>query len=202
MTSIKQLQAGSGSITSILDGHLELSAELFSGLTEAEAAACLEAAGLPNGPMKGSLSAFVYQADGQNILIDAGGLIDGGKAVFPNAEVKLNGAERTFWLEPSHRAQAPEPFKPFFDLAASILTAYGENGLLIWGDIVHVQVFQLPIPEAAIAFDVDQAQAVATRKTMLDRAATDRLRLAGMHIDHPGIGYVTRQAQGFAFEGA
>ena len=50
-----------------------------------------------------------------------------------------------------------------------------------------------------MAFDVDGAQAIATRRRLMDMAATDRLRVAGMHMDFPGFGHVVREAGGYAF---
>jgi hypothetical protein len=39
-------------------------------------------------------------------------------------------------------------------------------------------------------FDMDGAQAIATRQRIMDMAATDRLRITGMHLDFPGFGHV------------
>jgi glyoxylase-like metal-dependent hydrolase (beta-lactamase superfamily II) len=82
-------------------------------------------------------------------------------------------------------------------------TAYridsGHDQLLIWGDIVHIGPLQFPRPDWVIAFDVDPWKAAATRKRMLDMAATDRLLIAGMHLPFPGLGYVDRDAGGYQF---
>lgn len=72
------------------------------------------------------------------------------------------------------------------------------DGLLIWGDVTHVPEVQLARPEVGIAFDADPAQAIATRKRVLDMAATDRLRIAGMHLHFPGIGHIERRGAGYA----
>lgn len=76
----------------------------------------------------------------------------------------------------------------------------GDDGLLIWGDIVHVQGFQMPQPQASIAFDVDSELAVKTRIDMFERAVKNHLRIAGMHLSHPGLGHVVRLGEGFWFE--
>jgi hypothetical protein len=52
-----------------------------------------------------------------------------------------------------------------------------------------------------MAFDVDGALAIATRRRILDMAATDRLCVAGMHMDFPGFGHVVRAGSGYAFIG-
>ena len=75
----------------------------------------------------------------------------------------------------------------------------GDEPLLIWGDIVHATPLQFPHPEWAIAFDVDQDQAIATRQNVFDMTAADRLRIAGMHIAFPGVGHVTKAGSGYAF---
>lgn len=66
----------------------------------------------------------------------------------------------------------------------------GGESLLIWGDVVHATAYQFSNPDWALAFDTDPAGASATRRKMLDMAASDRLLVAGMHLDMPGFGYV------------
>ncbi len=79
------------------------------------------------------------------------------------------------------------------------LVASGADSLLIWGDIVHLPGVQFAHPEAGMLFDVDGAQAIATRRRMMDMAATDGLRVAGMHLDFPGFGHVVREGNAYAF---
>lgn len=79
------------------------------------------------------------------------------------------------------------------------LIASGNESLLIWGDIVHMPGVQFAHPEAGMGFDVDGAAAIATRKRIMDMTATDRLMVAGMHLDFPCFGHVARAAGGFAF---
>jgi glyoxylase-like metal-dependent hydrolase (beta-lactamase superfamily II) len=79
------------------------------------------------------------------------------------------------------------------------LIASGGDSLLIWGDIVHMPGVQFARPGARIGFDIDGAQAIATRQRIMDMAATDRLRVAGMHLDFPAFGHVTRGAEGYVF---
>jgi glyoxylase-like metal-dependent hydrolase (beta-lactamase superfamily II) len=79
------------------------------------------------------------------------------------------------------------------------LVASGSDALLIWGDIVHLPGIQFAHPEAGMAFDVDGAQAIATRRRILDMAATDRLRVTGMHLDFPGFGHVVHAGEAYAF---
>jgi glyoxylase-like metal-dependent hydrolase (beta-lactamase superfamily II) len=75
----------------------------------------------------------------------------------------------------------------------------GKESLFIWGDIVHSPALQFTHPEWAIAFDTDQTQAIATRKAIFDRVATDKLLVAGMHLDFPAFGHVARSGAAYDF---
>ena len=79
------------------------------------------------------------------------------------------------------------------------LVSSGDAALLLWGDIVHMPGIQFAHPEVGMTFDTDGAQAIASRKRILDMVATDRLAVAGMHLDFPTIGHVERRASGYAF---
>jgi glyoxylase-like metal-dependent hydrolase (beta-lactamase superfamily II) len=80
-----------------------------------------------------------------------------------------------------------------------VRVANGSGQLLIWTDIVHSTALQFPEPERAIAYDIEPPKAIATRKKVMDMAATDRLLIAGTHIGFPGVGYVARASSGYAF---
>lgn len=74
---------------------------------------------------------------------------------------------------------------------------HGGKTLLLWGDIIHAEPVQMPQPEVAIHFDVDQTQAMATRKQVLEKAAADGDWIASAHIAFPGIGKVEKNGQGY-----
>ncbi|MBI4724817.1 MAG: MBL fold metallo-hydrolase, partial [Rhodomicrobium sp.] len=78
----------------------------------------------------------------------------------------------------------------------------GKDTLFIWGDIVHSAALQFARPEWTMAFDTDQAQAGTTRKKLFDQLSADGTLVAGMHLDFPGLGYVTREAQGYSYQRA
>ncbi|MCJ2013605.1 MBL fold metallo-hydrolase [Methylobacterium sp. J-076] len=77
-----------------------------------------------------------------------------------------------------------------------VLIADGPERLLIWGDIIHSRLLQLPHPDWTVIWDTDPAEAIATRRRILDRAATEDLSVTGMHlaargrIGRSGAGYV------------
>jgi glyoxylase-like metal-dependent hydrolase (beta-lactamase superfamily II) len=77
------------------------------------------------------------------------------------------------------------------------MIASGQDSLLIWGDIVHVPEIQVPRPEVCMAFDVDPAQAEATRRRVFDMVASDGQAIAGMHLHFPGQAHLLRQGQGY-----
>lgn len=76
----------------------------------------------------------------------------------------------------------------------------GGDAVMIWGDTIHMDFLQLQNPDIAFVFDVDPQAAIASRKRVLDRTATDRIRVAGMHLAFPGFGYVKRRGDGYAIE--
>ena len=62
--------------------------------------------------------------------------------------------------------------------------------LLIWGDLVHAHAVQFAKPGVSIEFDIDQKQAIATRRSILKAMAASKSLVAGMHLPFPGIGHV------------
>lgn len=68
--------------------------------------------------------------------------------------------------------------------------------LLIWGDVVHAHAVQFARPGVSIEFDVDQKQAIATRKALMQEMAASGSLVAGMHLPFPGIGRVRAEGKG------
>jgi glyoxylase-like metal-dependent hydrolase (beta-lactamase superfamily II) len=73
------------------------------------------------------------------------------------------------------------------------------DALLIWGDVIHFPGIQFALPHASVAFDIDAAAAAAARKRVLDVVATEKLRVAGIHLDFPSFGHVIAAGSGYAF---
>lgn len=80
-----------------------------------------------------------------------------------------------------------------------LMLSSGDRALLVWGDIVHIGPVQFALPSLTIPFDVDQPLAAATRARLLDQVATDRLEIAGSHVDFPSMGHVEKHGDGYAF---
>ncbi|RKE73175.1 MBL fold metallo-hydrolase [Pseudorhodoplanes sinuspersici] len=75
----------------------------------------------------------------------------------------------------------------------------GDDAVFIWGDVVHVAPFQFAQPEWGLSFDVDQAAASATRRRIFAQVASDRMRIAGMHLAFPGVGHVVRDTTSYHY---
>lgn len=71
--------------------------------------------------------------------------------------------------------------------------------LLIWGDLMHVQDIQFPVPEVSVTYDTDPAAAAATRKQLLDYAVQNKIPIAGMHLVYPAMGTVSADRSGYRF---
>ena len=72
----------------------------------------------------------------------------------------------------------------------------GGQKLLIWGDLVHAHAVQFADPWVSIEFDIDEKQAIATRKSIFKTMAISKSLVAGMHLPFPGIGHVRADGKG------
>ncbi len=150
-----------------------------------------------------------------------GGLLRDGAAVFTNATVYIARREFDYWKTRGDEAQTIAAayagrlrlFQPQ-DLEAARptplvrgITAFAACGhtpghtvylvegrrqkLLIWGDVTHAAPVQIPHPEVAVTYDVDPAQAIATRKRLFAYVATNAIRaVGGMHLAYPGVAHL------------
>jgi len=73
------------------------------------------------------------------------------------------------------------------------------GGLIILGDVFPNPGVYFPHPEWHFGFDADKEQAVATRKAILDRAATEKAKLLGYHWTYPGVGFAERDGTAYKF---
>ena len=168
--------------------------------------------------------------DHSNGLVD-----DGGRAIYPNAEVILHETEAKFWLDRDEASGATERIRRNIAKAAVTTAPYrkrmrtvrdgevvpgvsamllaghtpghtgwliqsGKDGLLIWGDVVHLASIQIPRPNTGLIYDVDPQAACATRARMFDRVAADKLMVGGAHLDFPGFGRIVREGNGYLLE--
>ena len=149
-----------------------------------------------------------------------GGLVRAGALAFPNAKVRMTGAE---WA--ALRASPPPGFVAAvgpqvvtFEPGAEILPgltavevrghtpghtavriASGRQSLLAIGDTAHHYVVSLRQPEYTISFDADAPTAEASRRALLTQAVAGRERIFAPHFPFPGLGAVRREGDGFAW---
>jgi len=72
---------------------------------------------------------------------------------------------------------------------AWLIDSDGEQ-LLIWGDVIHFPGFQFAIPEASVRYDLDPEAAASARRRVLDMVSSNRIPVAGVHLDFPSYGRV------------
>ena len=84
---------------------------------------------------------------------------------------------------------------------AAILFASGKEQLMHMGDIAHNPVTSLQHPNWTPVFDYDPAQAIKSRKAVLDRVAADGVMAMGYHFPFPAIGHVVRHGTAYHWEG-
>lgn len=72
-----------------------------------------------------------------------------------------------------------------------------DQGLLVWGDVVHFPHIQIQRPDVSIAFDHDASLATATRSRLLDQVSSEGLLIAGMHLGELGFARIKRTSSGY-----
>lgn len=80
------------------------------------------------------------------------------------------------------------------------LVGSGDEGLLVWGDVVHAAPLQMARPEVGYLYDWDPELATAVRRRMLAEAARSGTMVAGMHLPFPGFGHVVEDGSSYRFE--
>jgi glyoxylase-like metal-dependent hydrolase (beta-lactamase superfamily II) len=75
----------------------------------------------------------------------------------------------------------------------------GGSKLLIWGDLMHAQGIQFPVPSVSVTYDTDPAAAALVRKRILEYAVKSRIPVAGMHLVYPAVGMVEAEGSGYRF---
>jgi glyoxylase-like metal-dependent hydrolase (beta-lactamase superfamily II) len=85
---------------------------------------------------------------------------------------------------------------------AAILFTSGNEQFIHMGDVAHNPVTSLQHPDWTPIFDYSPAQAIKSRKAILDRAATDQIMAMGYHFPFPAIGHVVRRNAAYHWEAA
>ncbi len=262
-------------VTALADGYLAVGSEVLGGITPEDFAHLTAAAHRPTDPHVIGVNAYLIEANGQRILVDAGsgslfgptlgdlptnlaalgvapesidtviathlhpdhigGVVAGDANPFPKAELIASETDRAFWTDDTIKAQTPTDLQGFFDAAQGALGRFGDKArfvsgeadlghgltalplpghtvghmgvmienageqLLIWGDVMHFPAIQFARPDVTVGFDTDPDLARSTRMKAFDMVAHDRLMVAGMHLDFPGVGHVERTGDGYRF---
>lgn len=78
----------------------------------------------------------------------------------------------------------------------------GAAQMLVLADLTHRPELFARRPDYISLFDFDGAAASATRRRILDMAATDRIAVTGYHFPFPATGHLAREGEGYRFERA
>jgi len=73
----------------------------------------------------------------------------------------------------------------------------GKDALMVLSDTTQHPALFARHPDWQPQFDIDGAQAVATRKKLLDRAAADRMLVTGYHFPFPDCGHIVKRGAGY-----
>lgn len=151
-----------------------------------------------------------------------GGLLTkAGALAFPNARVHLSAPEWDFLKTQKEDARLVAAITPKVDTfapgarifpsvtAVSVTghtpghSAYaigtGEGRLLYLGDSVHHAVISVQKPDWDVEYDTDREAGRASRRAILARAASEDLRVYGVHFPYPGLGHVRAEGDGFVW---
>ncbi|GGK44549.1 MBL fold metallo-hydrolase [Salinarimonas ramus] len=79
----------------------------------------------------------------------------------------------------------------------SVLVSSGADQLMIGGDALTNALVSFQKPDWPLGTDLDRELAIATRLSLLDRLATDRIGLVGFHLPFPGFGFAERRNDAF-----
>jgi glyoxylase-like metal-dependent hydrolase (beta-lactamase superfamily II) len=187
---------------------------------------------MPEGHTAARLAQAGYKPEDIDVVVlthghpdHIGGLVEGGKPVFPKARYVFGAAEFDFWKKGENVREARKFNRELFvkicepladrstfvksgDPVVPGITAVDAAGhspgllafhvesegkrLLIAADALTQYVMAVQRPDWFFEMDDDKEKAAATRKRVLDMAATERLPVVGFHMPFPGVGYVER----------
>ena len=102
-------------------------------------------------------------------------------------------------IQPGIRAMAAPGHTPGH--TAFLIESDGKQ-LLIGGDFCNHFVLSMQRPDWHVSFDMDKAQAVETRRKLLDMLATDRLMFTSYHMPFPAVGFVEKGGEGYRYVAA
>lgn len=99
-------------------------------------------------------------------------------------------------LAPGLRAEPAHGHTPGHSL---VHVADGGEQLLLLADTTHRPELFVRRPGLHSLFEFDAEAAERTRRQVLDRVATDRVRVVGFHFPFPAVGHIAREAEGYRY---
>lgn len=75
----------------------------------------------------------------------------------------------------------------------------GGEGLIITGDAATNEIASFRFPDARFGYDARPGLAIKTRIKLMQRAASERIKLLGYHWTYPGIGYAEPDGRGYRY---
>jgi len=82
----------------------------------------------------------------------------------------------------------------------AFVIASGKETMMFVADITNTPILFARHPEWQVMFDMDAAQAITTRKRILDMASADRIRCAFYHGPFPSAGQVSKDGAGYRLD--
>ena len=79
---------------------------------------------------------------------------------------------------------------------------HGAKECVMVADLLHNSEIHTAVPEAQFGFDIDSAQAIATRKKLLDQFASDQALIFGSHLPFPGFGRILTAKDNYRYSAA
>lgn len=76
--------------------------------------------------------------------------------------------------------------------------ASGSGKMMIMSDTTNHPALFVRNPDWSAVFDMDGAQAAATRRKLLDMVSADRMQVAFYHAPFPAVGHIAKDGNGFA----
>ncbi|MBX5140667.1 MBL fold metallo-hydrolase [Rhizobium lentis] len=71
--------------------------------------------------------------------------------------------------------------------------------LVLTGDTANHYILSLLRPDWEVRFDMDKAQAAASRRKVFDMIATEKIAFLGYHMPFPAVGFAEKQDGGYRF---
>jgi glyoxylase-like metal-dependent hydrolase (beta-lactamase superfamily II) len=130
---------------------------------------------------------FAPNPAGAQLLRDLEPIRQAGKLELFRGEVQLTPSMKTF-ATPGHTPGH-----------TSVLVTSGGQTAIILGD-VFITTFQVEAPDLVFSGDMDGPTAVATRQSLLNRAASDGAIVSAYHLPPPWMGKVMRRDAGLVWQ--